>query len=97
RIGVTRPLFRGTGKNERIYSPFTKNIEKLVPFRTITGRQSYFLDHELMKEFGESLAVYKPILNQRPFRSNRPEKEGKEITLNYLTTHNKWSIHRMYF
>src|SRR5699024_11353447 len=30
-------------------------------------------------------------------RSQRPEKEGKEITLNYLTPHNKWSIHSMYF
>lgn len=97
RTVVTSPAFTGSVKNDRRYSPFTTNIEKLVPFRTITGRQSYFLDHELMKEFGESLAVYKPILNQRPFRSNRPEKEGKEITLNYLTPHNKWSIHSMYF
>src|SRR5699024_12355253 len=31
------------------------------------------------------------------FRNKRPEKEGKEITLNYLTPHNKWSIHSMYF
>jgi len=36
-------------------------------------------------------------LNQKPFNSNRPEAEGKEITLNYLTPHNKWSIHSMYF
>ncbi|MFH4209951.1 molybdopterin dinucleotide binding domain-containing protein, partial [Acinetobacter baumannii] len=33
----------------------------------------------------------------KPFRKSRPEVEGKEITLNYLTPHNKWSIHSMYF
>lgn len=94
---ITSPAFSGSEKGGRRYSPFTTNIEKLIPFRTITGRQSYFLDHDMMKEFGESFAVFKPILNQQPFRSKRPDIEGKEITLNYLTPHNKWSIHSMYF
>lgn len=93
---LTSPVFSGDN-NGRRYSPFTTNVERLIPFRTITGRQSYFVDHEIMKEFGEQLATFKPILNQQPFKSNRPEKEGKEITLNYLTPHNKWSIHSMYF
>jgi nitrate reductase alpha subunit len=94
---ITSPAFSGSNKDGRRYSPFTTNIERMIPFRTITGRQSYFLDHEMMKEFGESFAVFKPILNHAPFRSKRPEQEGKEITLNYLTPHNKWSIHSMYF
>src|SRR5699024_7425678 len=90
---LTSPAFTGSEKDGRRYSPFTTNIERLIPFRTITGRQSYFLDHEMIKEFGESFAVFKPILNQKPFQANRPEANGKEITLNYLTPHNKWSIH----
>ncbi|WAA09330.1 nitrate reductase subunit alpha [Fervidibacillus albus] len=94
---ITSPAFSGSEKDGRRYSPFTTNIEKMIPFRTITGRQSYFLDHDLMKEFGESMAIFKPILNQKPFGANRPDKQGKEITLNYLTPHNKWSIHSMYF
>ncbi|WP_284141626.1 nitrate reductase subunit alpha [Virgibacillus sp. LDC-1] len=94
---ITSPAFSGSEKDGRRYSPFTTNIERLIPFRTITGRQSFFVDHDMMKEFGEAFAVYKPILNQQPFRSNRPKTEGKEITLNYLTPHNKWSIHSMYF
>ena len=51
----------------------------------------------MMKEFGETMATFKPILQHKPFRKSRPEVEGKEITLNYLTPHNKWSIHSMYF
>jgi len=94
---ITSPAFSGSEKDGRRYSPFTTNVEKLIPFRTITGRQSYFIDHEMMKEFGEEFATFKPILNNRPFRGNRPKEDGKEITLNYLTPHNKWSIHSMYF
>ncbi|QHS22497.1 nitrate reductase subunit alpha [Virgibacillus sp. MSP4-1] len=94
---ITSPAFSGSEKDGRRYSPFTTNVERKIPFRTITGRQSYFLDHELMKEFGEAFAIFKPILNDKPFRSKRPDKESKEITLNYLTPHNKWSIHSMYF
>ncbi|WP_163971386.1 nitrate reductase subunit alpha [Oceanobacillus halotolerans] len=94
---ITSPAFSGSEKGGRRYSPFTTNIERMIPFRTITGRQSYYLDHEMMQEFGESMAVFKPILDHTPFRADRPKVEGKEIVLNYLTPHNKWSIHSMYF
>ena len=63
----------------------------------ITGRQSFYLDHDMMKEFGETMATFKPILQHKLFRKSRPEVEGKEIILNYLTPHNKWSIHSTYF
>lgn len=94
---ITSPAFSGSEKGGRRYSPFTTNVERLIPWRTLTGRQSFYLDHELMHEFGEALATFKPILQHRPFSKKRPEAKGKEIVLNYLTPHNKWSIHSMYF
>lgn len=94
---ITSPAFTGSEKGGRRYSPFTTNVERLIPYRTVTGRQSYYLDHEMMFEWGESLATYKPVLNHLPFRKNKPATKGKEITLNYLTPHNKWSVHSMYF
>jgi nitrate reductase alpha subunit len=94
---ITSPAFSGSEKGGRRYSPFTTNVERLIPWRTVTGRQSFYVDHEMMQEFGEAMATFKPILNQRPFRKNRPAVEGKEIVLNYLTPHNKWSVHSMYF
>ncbi|WP_420022414.1 nitrate reductase subunit alpha [Bacillus velezensis] len=94
---ITSPAFTGSEKGGRRYSPFTTNVEKLIPWRTLTGRQSYYVDHELMMEFGETMATFKPILQHRPFLSKRPDQEGKEIVLNYLTPHNKWSVHSMYF
>lgn len=97
RTVITSPAFSGCEKGGRRYSPFTTNIERLIPFRTLTGRQSFYIDHEIMLEFGEAMATYKPTLQHKPFQEKRPEAEGKEITLNYLTPHNKWSIHSMFF
>ncbi|WP_070120328.1 nitrate reductase subunit alpha [Bacillus marinisedimentorum] len=94
---ISSPAFSGNETGGRRYSPFTTNIERLIPWRTITGRQSFYIDHEMMKEFGEMMAVFKPVLEHTPFKEKRPEFEGKEITLNYLTPHNKWSVHSMYF
>ena len=30
-----------------------------MPFRTVTGRQSFYLDHEMMREYGEAMATLK--------------------------------------
>ena len=94
RQTITSPHFTGSNQNRR-YSPFTVSIEQLVPFRTVTGRQSYYLDHEMMREWGETMSVYRPIVELRPI--DKQLGQGKEITLKYLTPHNKWSTHSMYF
>ena len=91
---ITSPTFTGSNQNRR-YTPFTTNIEELLPFRTNTGRQHFYLDHELMREAGEAMATYRPILDYAPIK----QKLGgcRELTLKYLTPHNKWSTHSMYF
>jgi nitrate reductase alpha subunit len=94
---ITSPAFSGSEKGGRRYSPFTTNIEKRLPWHTLTGRQHFYIDHEMMLEFGEGLAVFKPPFTHAPFRGKRPDVKGKEVTLNYLTPHNKWSVHSMYF
>lgn len=96
---ITSPAFSGSEKGGRRYSPFTTNVERLIPWRTLTGRQQFYIDHEMLREFGETLATFKPTLKTTPFHPNskRPVEGGKEIVLNYLTPHNKWSIHSMYY
>lgn len=78
---ITSPAFSGSEKGGRRYSPFTTNVEKLIPWRTLTGRQSYYVDHELMMEFGETMATFKPILQHRPFLSKRPDQEEKSSSI----------------
>lgn len=92
---ISSPVFSGTETGNRRYSPFTTNVERLIPWRTLTGRQHFYLDHEIIKEFGENLPLYKPIMDNHTFYSydSKPKVEGKELTLQYLTPHYKWGFH----
>lgn len=95
---IPTPVFSGSNKKGRRYSPFTTNIERLVPFRTLTGRQHFYLDHEIFIQYGESLSVYKPPLPPMVLGPRDREVAGGQdsLVLRYLTPHGKWNIHSMY-
>lgn len=91
------PLWSGLTAAGRPYSPFTLNVEHLVPWRTLTGRQHFYLDHPLYLQFGENLPTYKP----KPLPTASTDLQfssdaGRSITLNYITPHSKWHIHSTY-
>ena len=52
---ITSPEWSGIESRTRRYSPFTVNVDREVPWRTLTGRQHFYLDHDWMLEFGEGL------------------------------------------
>ncbi|PAK55691.1 nitrate reductase subunit alpha [Paenibacillus sp. 7541] len=95
---IPTPVFSGSNKMGRRYSPFTTNIERLVPFRTLTGRQHFYIDHEIFLQFGEALPVYKPTLPPMVFgpRDRQISGSGEALVLRYLTPHGKWNIHSTY-
>jgi nitrate reductase alpha subunit len=94
---LNSPMWSGLTDNGRAYSPFTYNIEVLVPWRTLTGRQHFYLDHPGYLAFGEHLPTYKPKPTPTQYADLRFSKEeGKTIMLNYLTPHGKWHIHSTY-
>lgn len=95
---IPTAVFPGSNKLGRRYSPFTTNIERLVPFRTITGRQSYYIDHEVFLQFGENLPIYKPTLPPMVFGTKDKNIKGgvDTLVLRYLTPHGKWNIHSTY-
>ncbi|MCT6924290.1 nitrate reductase subunit alpha [Metasolibacillus sp.] len=95
---IPTPVFSGSNKMGRRYSPFTTNIERLVPFRTLTGRQHFYIDHEIFQQFGEALPVYKPTLPPMVFGPKDKEVKGgvDSLVLRYLTPHGKWNIHSTY-
>ena len=95
---IPTPVFSGSNKGNRRYSPFTTSIERKVPFRTLTGRQHFYLDHEILLEYGEALPIYKPPLPKMVFSpgDREPAPGAREVTLRYLTPHGKWNIHSMY-
>lgn len=95
---IPTAVFPGSNKLGRRYSPFTTNIERLVPFRTLTGRQSYYIDHEVFLQFGENLPIYKPTLPPMVFGTKDKNIKGgvETLVLRYLTPHGKWNIHSTY-
>ncbi|MBR7836422.1 nitrate reductase subunit alpha [Actinospica durhamensis] len=94
---ITSPEWSGSEAGGRRYTAFTQNLEQLKPWHTLTGRQHFFLDHDWMNEIGEQLPVYRPPLDiSRLFHEPELGPQGKQVTVRYLTPHNKWSIHSEY-
>jgi nitrate reductase alpha subunit len=95
---ITSPEWSGSETGGRRYSPFVINVERLKPWHTLTGRQSFYLDHDWMAELGEWMPVYRPPLNMQALFGEPAVGNSGElgITVRYLTPHNKWSIHSEY-
>lgn len=94
---LNSPMWSGLTEEGRAYSPFTYNVERLVPWRTLTGRQHFYLDHEGYLQFGEHLPTYKPKPSPAQYAElSVSEKVGPTVMLNYLTPHGKWHIHSTY-
>ena len=82
---------------QRTYSAYCQNIEELIPWRTLTGRQHLYLDHEAYVAFGENLPTFKPRGELRQTRDLEKSPQGPgSMVLNYLTPHGKWHIHSTY-
>ena len=91
------PLWSGLMHSGRAYSAYTYNVERLVPWRTLTGRQHFYLDHELYIAYGENLPTYKPSPKPEAYGDLRDTLKGHEARiLNCLTPHGKWHIHSTY-
>ncbi|MCL5942171.1 MAG: molybdopterin-dependent oxidoreductase, partial [Actinobacteria bacterium] len=92
---LSTPTWSGLVNQGRAYTPYALNVERLVPWRTLTGRQHTYLDHDNYLAWGEHLPTYKP----RPDHvavgdlARTLVQEGRGRILNYITPHSKWSIH----
>jgi nitrate reductase / nitrite oxidoreductase, alpha subunit len=98
RPAISAPVWSGMEKDGRRYSPFTSNVEYKIPFRTLTGRQHFYMDHEIMLDYGEGFPIYRPPLEFGPYLAGEKplDGDGKTIFVRYLTPHQKWAIHTMY-
>ncbi|MCK6554279.1 nitrate reductase subunit alpha [Candidatus Binatia bacterium] len=93
----TSPVWSGLMNNGRAYAPYTYNHDRLVPWRTLTGRQHFYLDHDLYIAYGENLPTYKPSPRPEAYGDLRETvKSGQALALNCLTPHGKWHIHSTY-
>ncbi len=94
---LTTPFWTGVTTGGQTYTGFAQNVQELIPWRTQTGRQHLYLDHEVYRAYGEALPVYKPRAERAATRDLVKTKAAPgELTLNYLTPHGKWHIHSTY-
>ncbi len=94
---LTTPYWSGDVNNGRTYAAFTQNVEGLVPWRTMSGRQHFYLDHEAYRAFGEHLPTFKPRADRHTTRDlENTKSDHGSLVLNYLTPHGKWHIHSTY-
>ncbi len=96
---LNSPCWSGIMDNGRAYSPFCMSVERKVPWRTLTGRQHFYLDHEGYLAFGEHLPTFKPKMDPMLYGDfiKTQTSDKKSVMLNYLTPHGKWHIHSTYY
>ncbi|OGP33647.1 MAG: nitrate reductase subunit alpha, partial [Deltaproteobacteria bacterium GWC2_56_8] len=97
RRWLTSALWTGDNRKGRAYGTWTIQTERRVPWRTLTGKQHFYLDHPIFLEYGEGLCAHKYKLN--PARMNELQKSDKTdaLMLNYITPHSKWAIHSTHY
>ncbi|CAN7665250.1 nitrate reductase subunit alpha [Variovorax paradoxus] len=95
---ISSPTWSGIESEKVSYNAGYTNVHELIPWRTLTGRQQFYLDHPWMRAFGESLAVYRPPVDLKTTKDihNIRGNGNKEIQLNFITPHQKWGIHSTY-
>ncbi len=95
---ISSPTWSGLEDEHVSYNAGYTNVHELIPWRTLTGRQQFYIDHDWMRDFGESLLVYRPPINTKTIQPmlNKKPNGNPELALNWLTPHQKWGIHSTY-
>lgn len=95
---LTSPCWSGITNGGRAYAPFCINVERLVPWRTLTGRQHFYIDHAGYIDAGESLPTFKSKIGLQESRDlEKSGRTGKSLVINCITPHGKWHIHSTYY
>ncbi|MDR1967086.1 MAG: nitrate reductase subunit alpha [Burkholderiaceae bacterium] len=95
---ISSPIWSGLEDEHVSYNAGYTNVHELIPWRTLTGRQQFYQDHEWMRAFGEGFMGYRPPVDTKtaaPLLGHKPNG-NKEIVLNWITPHQKWGIHSTY-
>ncbi|MEZ5665334.1 MAG: nitrate reductase subunit alpha [Burkholderiaceae bacterium] len=95
---ISSPTWSGLESEKVSYNAGYTNVHELIPWRTLTGRQQFYLDHPWMLAFGEGLSSYRPPVDLKTVDEmiDRKPNGNKEIQLNFITPHQKWGIHSTY-
>jgi nitrate reductase alpha subunit len=95
---ISSPIWSGLEDEHVSYNAGYTNVHEFIPWRTLTGRQQLYQDHEWMRAFGEQMVLYKPPINTNTVQLmlDRHGGEAPSVLLNFITPHQKWGIHSTY-
>ena len=95
---ISSPTWSGIESETVSYNAGYTNVHELIPWRTLTGRQQFYLDHPWMTAFGENFTSYRPPVDLKTTADIQGIKPNgnPEIALNFITPHQKWGIHSTY-
>ncbi|HST26864.1 MAG TPA: nitrate reductase subunit alpha, partial [Rudaea sp.] len=95
---ISSPIWSGLEDEHVSYNAGYTNVHELIPWRTLTGRQQFYQDHEWMIAFGEGFMQYRPPVDTKTVKPllDKRGNGNKEIVLNWITPHQKWGIHSTY-
>jgi nitrate reductase alpha subunit len=95
---ISSPTWSGIESEHVSYNAGWTNVNELIPWRTLTGRQQFYQDHAWMRDFGEGFALYRPPVDMHATAPLQGKKDNghPEVVLNFITPHQKWGIHSTY-
>lgn len=95
---ISSPTWSGIESEHVSYNAGWTNVNELIPWRTISGRQQFYQDHDWLRDFGEGFALYRPPIDTRTVTpmSGKKSNGHSEVVLNFITPHQKWGIHSTY-
>jgi nitrate reductase alpha subunit len=57
---ISSPTWSGIESETVSYNAGYTNVHEMIPWRTLTGRQQFYMDHPWMSAFGENFSSYRP-------------------------------------
>jgi len=96
---ISSPTWSGIESEDVCYNAGWTNVHELIPWRTVTGRQQLYQDHEWMRAFGEFLVTWRPPVDLKsvsPAATRALKPNEPHVVLNFITPHQKWGIHSTY-
>ncbi|WP_343079286.1 nitrate reductase subunit alpha [Ostreiculturibacter nitratireducens] len=96
---ISSPTWSGIESEEVCYNAGWTNVHELIPWRTVSGRQQLYQDHEWMQAFGEFFVTWRPPVDLKTITAAATSALGgseKHVVLNFITPHQKWGIHSTY-
>ncbi len=93
---ISSPTWSGIESEEVCYNAGYTNVHELIPWRTLSGRQQLYQDHEWMRAFGEAFCTWRPPVDLKTITAAVLDPNEPHVVLNFITPHQKWGIHSTY-